>query len=92
MNHHHLDKEDLNRRLNKIRGQVEGINKLIAQDKDCVSIINQCKAVKGAISKVQELVLESHLRSCVVAAIKSGNDNGVIEDILSIYKLTPQER
>jgi DNA-binding FrmR family transcriptional regulator len=91
--HHHnpIKTEDLTKRLNKIKGQLEGIVKMIDRDEHCVDLINQCRAVRGAILKVEEVILEAHLKSCVVEAFQEGNSTKVIEEILDIYKMNPNK-
>lgn len=84
-----LDKNATTLRLNKIKGQIEGIIKMIDRDDYCLDLINQCKAVRGAIAKVEEKILEAHLKNCVVEAIRTGDSDDVIEDILNIYKISP---
>jgi len=84
-----LDKEATNLRLNKIKGQIEGIMKMIDRGDYCLDLINQCKAVRGAIYKVEEKILEAHLKTCVVEAIKTGDSEDIIEDILNVYRISP---
>ncbi len=83
-----FDKTNAFNRLKKIKGQIEGIINLIEKGKCCTDVITQCRAVKGAISKVEEMVLEAHLKCCVVDAIKNNKEEKVIQEILDIYKLS----
>lgn len=60
-------------RLRRIEGQVQGIQRMVEEDKDCVDILLQLTAVQGAVEQVQKLLLGQHLESCVAEAVRSGN-------------------
>jgi DNA-binding FrmR family transcriptional regulator len=54
--------------LKRIEGQVRGIQKMIEEDKYCVDILVQLRAVMSAIAVVEEKILEKHFDGCVSAA------------------------
>lgn len=56
-------KKTLNR-LKRARGQIDGILKMIEQDKYCSDVITQVLALQGALKRVTPLILESHLNTC----------------------------
>jgi DNA-binding FrmR family transcriptional regulator len=60
-------------RLRRIEGQVQGIQRMVEEDKYCVDVLLQLTAVQGAVEQVQKLVLGQHIESCVSEAIRSGN-------------------
>jgi CsoR family transcriptional regulator, copper-sensing transcriptional repressor len=60
-------------RLRRIEGQIQGIQRMIEEDKYCVDILLQLTAVQGAVEQVQKLLLARHISSCVTDAIRSGN-------------------
>jgi CsoR family transcriptional regulator, copper-sensing transcriptional repressor len=60
-------------RLRRIEGQVQGIQRMVEEDKYCLDILLQLAAVQGAVGQVQKLLLGQHLESCVVDAVRSGN-------------------
>ena len=74
-------------RLNRIEGQIRGIRGMIERDAYCDDIINQVFAAQSALSAVNKLILESHLRSCVVKKVKNGEDEIVDELMKTIGKL-----
>lgn len=59
-------------RLNRIAGQVRGIAQMIEDDRYCIDILHQMQAVKGALAKVENGILERHAARCVEEAIASG--------------------
>src|SRR5262245_10032674 len=60
-------------RLRRIEGQVQGIQRMVEDDKYCVDILLQLAAVQGAVEQAQKLLLSQHIESCVADAIRSGN-------------------
>jgi DNA-binding FrmR family transcriptional regulator len=61
-------------RLRRVEGQVQGIQRMVEDDKYCVDILLQLAAVQGAVEQVQKLVLGQHIESCVSDAIRSGSN------------------
>jgi CsoR family transcriptional regulator, copper-sensing transcriptional repressor len=59
-------------RLRRIEGQVQGLQRMIADEAYCVDILLQISAVQGALEQVQKLLLGRHIESCVADALKSG--------------------
>jgi CsoR family transcriptional regulator, copper-sensing transcriptional repressor len=60
-------------RLRRIEGQVQGIQRMVEEDKDCVDILLQLAAVQGAVEQVQKILLGQHLEACVAEAVRSGS-------------------
>lgn len=60
-------------RLRRIEGQVAGLARMVADDRYCIDILTQVQAVKSALSKVEDAILQDHAAHCVAAAIKSGD-------------------
>ena len=81
------NKQKLIRRLKLIEGQIRGLQKMIANDAYCIDIITQTSAVKQGLSNLEDLLLESHLSSCILRQVKSGETNKAKSEILKVYKL-----
>ena len=60
-------------RLRRVEGQVQGIQRMVEEDKYCVDILLQLAAVQGAVEQVEKLLLGQHIESCVAEAMRSGN-------------------
>lgn len=69
-------------RLKKIEGQIRGISKMIENEKYCIDILHQISAVKGALHKVELMILKKHIEGCVTNAIKGGNAEEKIEELI----------
>ncbi|HUX36243.1 MAG TPA: metal-sensitive transcriptional regulator [Candidatus Paceibacterota bacterium] len=75
------------RRLQIIKGQLNGLEKMISDEKYCVDIITQSSAIRHALTGIDSLLLEHHLRTHVVSQMKSGQSKKAIEEILKVCKL-----
>ncbi len=75
-----MDADNLHRRLSKAKGQLNAIDKMIDEDVPCEEILIQVNAVKSALHKVGQLVLEGHLTHCVREGIEHGDADKTIAD------------
>lgn len=69
-------------RINRIAGQLRGIERMILNHVKCDEILNQISSVKSALNGIAKVILEAHLRSCVVSEIKSGLEEEATEDLI----------
>jgi DNA-binding FrmR family transcriptional regulator len=67
-------KNKIDPRLARIEGQVKGIRAMVQNDRYCVDILLQLSAVISALKKVEDLVMENHLNTCVTDALKSEDE------------------
>lgn len=81
------EKQDVLKRMNYIDGHLSGIRKMIEEDKYCVDILRQTYAVRKAIEKLEALILENHLHTCVPEGIKDGREEAVVEELIQLYNL-----
>jgi CsoR family transcriptional regulator, copper-sensing transcriptional repressor len=86
---HHSEKvkKNLVTRLNRIEGQIRGIKGLIERDVYCDDVISQISATQSALNSVARLLLEGHLKSCVVERIKEGDMEVLDEVLVTIQRL-----
>jgi DNA-binding FrmR family transcriptional regulator len=61
------------KRLNRIEGQVRGIARMVEEDRYCIDVVTQIAAVRAALKKVEEVILQDHVGCCVEHAIESGD-------------------
>jgi DNA-binding FrmR family transcriptional regulator len=75
-------------RLRRIEGQVQGIQRMVEEEKYCVDILLQLTAVEGAVEQVQRLLLGRHIESCVADAIRSGSTRDrqkKVDELLDVF-------
>ena len=80
-------KDDALKRLSYIEGHLSGIRKMLEEDKYCVDVLKQTYAVRRAIEKMESILLEGHLHSCVVGGIKEGREDQVVGELTNLYLL-----
>ena len=80
------------RRLSLIRGQINGLIKMVDSERYCVDIITQSNAIKEALSGVEDLILQNHLSTHVLHQMKSGKEKKAILEILKVYKLAQRKK
>lgn len=78
------EKVDINRRLKKIGGQINGIEKMINDSRYCVDILQQIMAARSALNQVGLIILESHTKSCVVNAIQQDRAEETIGELITV--------
>ena len=84
---HTTDKSARLKRLNRIEGQVRGLARMVDEDRYCIDIVTQIAAVRAALRRVEEQVLQEHIGHCVEKAITSGRPDEqrkVIEELMEL--------
>ena len=76
------------KRLSYIEGHLAGIRRMVDEDKYCVDILKQTFAVRRAIQKLESILLEGHLHSCVIDGVKDGREDEVLGELLELYALS----
>ena len=82
------DNQDTMRRLKSIEGHVRGIERMVEEDAYCIDIIRQVQAVQAALGKVNNLILDNHLNSCLITAVRGDAPEGrerVLKEISEVF-------
>ncbi|MGO5148978.1 metal-sensitive transcriptional regulator [Bifidobacterium boum] len=72
MNGYAGDKENIQKRMHRIEGQVKAIGRMVDDDRYCIDILTQIAAVESALKSVSMLLLDDHLNHCVREAVEQG--------------------
>ena len=78
--------------LRRIEGQVRGVQRMIEERKYCIDILNQILAVKGALARVEERILQKHFANCVTEAVRGSSKTEKQQKLDEILKLIRQTR
>jgi DNA-binding FrmR family transcriptional regulator len=78
--------EKILHRLKIARGHLEKVISMFESHEYCIDILHQSQAVQRALKEVDALVMENHLQTCATDAIKSGNEEQAIEEIMGVFK------
>ena len=81
-------KTDALKRLRYIDGHLAGVRRMVEGDKHCVDVLKQTFAIKRAIQKLESVLLEGHLHSCVIDGVKEGREDQVLGELLELYSLS----
>ncbi|WP_173916890.1 metal-sensing transcriptional repressor [Halobacillus sp. Marseille-Q1614] len=80
------EKDAVLNRLKRIEGQVRGIQKMVEEERYCVDILIQISAINKALNKVGYNLLERHTHHCVAGAIKDGNGEEAIDELMKVIQ------
>ena len=72
MNGYAGDKENIQKRMHRIEGQVKAIGRMVDDDRYCIDILTQIAAVESALKSVSMLLLDDHLDHCLREAVEQG--------------------
>jgi len=85
------DHDNVKNRLNTITGHLRGIQRMIDEDAYCIEIIDQIHAVQSALNRVSTMILDDHLNSCLITAVR-GEDPAererVLQEIVDVFETT----
>jgi DNA-binding FrmR family transcriptional regulator len=79
-------KDALIKRLNRIEGQVRGVVRMIEEERYCVDILTQISALRSALDAVAMTLLEDHTQGCVKSAIRSGDGDAAIAELMEVVR------
>lgn len=83
-----LDQEATLKRLSRIEGQVRGVAGMIEDQRYCIDVLQQLRAIKAALARVEDVILKDHTATCVAAAIASGDaaeQRSKFEELVDLY-------
>lgn len=72
--HHHENTKDVVNRLSRAIGHLEGVRKMVEEERDCSDVLIQLAAVRAAINRAGQVLLQDHINHCVREAMETGDD------------------
>jgi DNA-binding FrmR family transcriptional regulator len=78
--------ESIIKRLKRIEGQVRGVQKMVEDNRYCIDVLVQISAIQAALNKVGLNLLERHVNHCVSKAIREGNGEESIRELMDVIK------
>ena len=81
----------ITRRLASAAGHLKGIERMVEEDTYCIDVIKQIQAVQAALNKINTLILDSHLHTCVTTAIQGDDPNErerMLQEVTSVFAMT----
>ncbi len=74
-------------RLRRIEGQIQGVQRMLEEDKYCVDIMLQISAIQGALLQVSKILMNRHIESCVLDSVKAGTERERARKIEELIEL-----
>lgn len=81
----------VSQRLASAAGHIKGIERMVQEDDYCIDVIKQIQAVQAALTKINTLILDNHLHTCVTTAIQGNNPEereAVLREVTSVFEMT----
>ena len=82
-------KQDISSRLKSIEGHVRGVCRMVDEDCYCIDIIKQTNAIQSALEKVNAIILDEHLKTCVTTAMRSDKQSErerVLAELVDVFQ------
>lgn len=76
---------DVTNRLNRAIGQLNGVKAMIEDNRYCGDVLTQLAAAESAVRRVSEMLLQEHMRTCVVEEIRDGNEE-VVDEVMALMR------
>lgn len=78
-------KADVGRRISRVVGQLEGVRRMVDEDRYCADVLTQLAAVEKAVAAVSRIVMRDHLETCVTERIRSGDDE-IVDEVMDLLR------
>lgn len=82
----YADRKKLLDRLRRIEGQVRGLQRMVEEERYCVDVLVQVAAVRAALDAVALQLLEQHTHHCVQEAVRSGDGDAAIDEVMAVVQ------
>lgn len=76
-------------RLKTVEGHIRGVQRMVENDAYCIDVIRQINAIQAALNKVSKNILENHLNSCLISAVRGDDDEKrekVLQEIVDVFE------
>ena len=77
-------KMELRSRLNRLRGQLDGIERMLDSDRPCLEILTQLSAAQEAVRGVSRIMVRNYLEKCASAGLKAGREREVYDEVIDV--------
>ena len=83
------EKMDNLKRLKTVEGHIRGVHRMIEDDAYCIDVIRQINAIQSALNKISIKILENHLHSCLISAVRGDDEQErkrVLQEIVDVFE------
>ena len=76
-------------RLKTVRGHLDAVITMVEDERYCPDIMKQVSALQGSLEKVNRVLLQNHVETCVVRAVDEGRSSAVVDELLETLRYAP---
>ena len=76
-------------RLKTVRGHIEAVITMVEEDRYCPDIMKQVSALQGSLEKVNRVLLQNHVETCVLHAVEEGRSGQIVDELMETLRYTP---
>ena len=76
-------------RLKTIRGHLDAVIRMVEEERYCPEIMKQVSAVQGSLEKVNRILLQNHVETCVLRAVEEGRSAQIVDELMETLRYTP---
>lgn len=80
-------RQEVLKRLSFIEGHLTGVRKMVQEDRYCVDIVRQTFAIRKALEKLEAVIVEGHLQTCVPNGMQGGSEEEIIQELVHLYNI-----
>jgi DNA-binding FrmR family transcriptional regulator len=77
-------------RLKTVRGHLNAVITMVEEERYCPDIMKQVSALQGSLEKVNRILLENHLETCVMHAVEEGRTGRIVDELMETLRYTPR--
>lgn len=75
-------------RLKTVRGHIEAVINMVEEERYCPEVMKQVSALQGSLEKVNRILLQNHIETCVMHAVKEGRSEEIVDELLETLRYT----
>jgi CsoR family transcriptional regulator, copper-sensing transcriptional repressor len=79
------NKDRVLHRLKVARGQLDKVISMVGEDKYCLDVLHQNRAVEAALKQADNVIMENHLRTCAAEDLQNGKEKDIVEEIMKVF-------
>lgn len=80
-------RQEVLKRLSFIEGHLNGVRKMVQEDRYCLDIMRQTFAIRKALEKLEAIIVEGHLQTCVPMSMKGGSEEEIIQELVHLFSI-----
>ncbi|NNF64663.1 MAG: metal-sensitive transcriptional regulator [Acidimicrobiia bacterium] len=84
-----LHKKDALNRLKTVRGHLDAVIAMVDDERYCPDVMKQVSALQGSLEKVNRVLLQNHVETCVLHAVEQGRSGQIVDELMETLRYTP---